>query len=195
MERIEQIDRQFTLWLNSFHCPASDAFWDFMSGIKVWIPLYVAVVILLIWRLGWKKGLVCIACIALAFFFTERINNLLKALVERTRPLHDEEMIAAGINVLQEAWGFSFPSGHACNSFGFAVSSSICLNLDKKIDWRWYTAGILIWATLVGISRFMCACHFFGDVLVGSINGILVGALFGYFAVKLSKKYSQQLSA
>lgn len=194
MERIEQIDQQITLWLNSFHCPASDAFWSFMSLIKVWIPLYTIVALLLVWRLGWKKGLVCVACIALAFFFTERINNLIKYLVGRTRPLNDPNIVAAGIHILRDAGGFSFPSGHACNCFGFAVSSLMCFKLDTKASWKWYAYAIVIWAALVGISRFMCACHFFGDVIVGSIIGIIVGYLFGILAKHICEKYNEKLT-
>ena len=85
MEGIEHIisnlvatDRAATLWLNNLGAEYSwmDPFWQFMSEIKVWFPMYALVAALLIWRLGWKKGLVAIAAVALAFFCNERINNL-----------------------------------------------------------------------------------------------------------------------
>ena len=161
-----------------------------MSEIKVWIPLYVLVVILLIWRMGWKKGLVAIACIALAFFCDERINNLIKELVGRIRPCNDPLMLSAGINVLETGGGFSFPSGHACNSFGFAFVSALCFKwIDaarmkrSKVDWvDIYNVVIITWAILVAISRVMVARHFFGDVLVGAMIGTAMGIIWACIA-------------
>lgn len=203
MERIEQIihtpgiegiDQQVSLWMNSHYCPFGDFFWSTWSGIKIWIPMYVLVAGLLIWRLGWKKGLIAIACIALAFFFNERINNLIKALVERTRPCNDPQMLALGIHVLEKGGGWSFPSGHACNSFGFAVSSALCLKMDGRRNWNWYGIAIISWAVLVGISRVMVARHFLGDVIVGAVSGTAMGILWAWIAGKIITRYSEKLS-
>ncbi|MCQ2166807.1 MAG: phosphatase PAP2 family protein [Bacteroidales bacterium] len=183
-DRLEAADRAATLWINGNCSQWSDPFWVFMSQIKIWIPLYVLVVALLIWRLGWKKGLIAVAAVALCFFCDERINNLIKMISERPRPCNDPGMIAAGIHVLEQGGGWSFPSGHACNSFGFAVSSAICLNFDKKFNWGWYTVIIIAWATLVGISRIMVACHFLGDVMVGTVIGVLMALLWARIARK-----------
>lgn len=202
-------DQAATLWLNSHFTPAGDAFWVFMSGIKVWIPMYVAVAAILIWRLGWKKGLVAIACIFLAFFLSERVNNLIKYLVERVRPCNDEGMIAAGLHILEQGGGWSFPSGHANNSFTFAIASALCMRIEmlgfgkkdtsaslrkKRVPAgvrRWpYIYGVFIvtWAVLVGISRIMVARHFLLDVVVGSLIGILLGIIFGQLAIFICKK-------
>ena len=184
MEEIVAFDQEITLWLNSHYSPFGDAFWSTMSSIKIWIPLYVAVCAILIWRLGWKKGLIAIACIALAFFFNERLNNLIKDIVERVRPCNDPRMIAAGIHILEEGGGWSFPSGHACNCFGFAFGSLLSLNnFDKKYNWTWYSVCILLWATLVGISRVMVARHFCGDVIAGALIGSAMG-IGWYFIAK-----------
>lgn len=216
MERIEQIigaveqwDRAATLFINTHLTFPGDSFWMFMSGIKVWIPLYVAVAAMLMWRLGWKRGLIAIAFIALCFFFDERVNNLIKMLVERVRPCNDEGMLAAGIRVLEEGGKWSFPSGHACNSFGFAVSSLICfraeiLGLGKKDTSfslrkkripagvrRWvalYGIMIILWAVLVGLSRIMVGRHFLLDVVTGSAIGILMGLLWGKLTLMLFSK-------
>lgn len=199
MERIEQLDRQISLWINSFHCPATDGFWVFMSEKFVWIPLYVLIAALMIWRFGWKRGLIAIACIALAFFFDERVNNLIKGIVQRVRPCNDEGMLALGIHVLETGGGWSFPSGHSCNVFGLAMSSSLCLLAPRKpmldegvikmtpaLPERWrklYTAFIFIWAALVGLSRIMVARHFFGDVIVGAALGCTIGLIWGLISV------------
>jgi len=188
MDGIEQIDQQITLWINSHYCTVGDCFWSFMSQVKIWFPLYAVVAALLVWRLGWKKGLICIACIALAFFFDERVCNLIKDIVERVRPCNNEAMLAAGLHVLEQGGGFSCPSGHACNSFGFALGSALCLKKDKKANWNRYSIVIMTWAFLVGISRIMVGRHFFGDVIIGAVIGILMALLWVYIAGILSKK-------
>lgn len=198
--RLEALDQQATLWMNSHFSPAGDAFWAFMSGVQVWIPMYVLIVGLLIWRLGWKRGLVAVACVALCFFFDERINNLIKILTMRVRPCDDAGMLAAGLHALETGGSWSFPSGHANNSFAFALASAMAfeaeiLGLGKKDTSaslrkkripagvrRWvalYGIFIVSWATLVAISRVMVGKHFLGDVIVGSVIGILMGLAFG----------------
>lgn len=185
MSDLAQLDQQISLWINSLGTGGSfDQFWIFMSEKVVWVPLYALIAVLMIWKLGWKKGLIAIAAVALAFFFNERINNLIKHLAERTRPCNDESMLAAGIRVLKHTSGFSFPSGHACNCFGLAASSVFFLKFKLNL----YGAFIFIWASLVGISRIMLANHFLGDVLVGALTGSLVGIIMAIIAKRIMAK-------
>lgn len=191
---MEELDRKLTLLLNSYHCPAMDSFWVFMSDKYVWIPLYVLIAAMLVWRLGWKRGLAAVACIALAFFFDERVNNLIKETVQRVRPCNDRGMLALGIHVLENGGGWSFPSGHACNVFGLAMSSSICLIADRTPLWgksklcrRIYTPFIFVWASLVGLSRIMVARHFFGDVITGIALGSAIGLVWGLIYLKIDR--------
>jgi len=208
---MEGIDQRITLFINSFNAPWSDPFWVFMSQIKVWFPMYALVAALLIWKLGWKRGLVMVACIALAFFFNERVNNLIKDLVERVRPCNDPDMIAAGIHILETGGGWSFPSGHACNSFGFAICSAMCLNWGVRTMLHsggqyaeresfdggklpayctLYSVFIVTWAILVGISRIMVARHFFGDVVVGASIGSAMAVLWAWIGRKICCKFN-----
>lgn len=182
---LEGIDQRASLWINSLHCGWTDPFWVFMSGINVWIPMYALIAALLLWRLGWKKGLIAIACIVACFVASEQINNLIKHLVMRVRPCNHEGMIAAGLHILETGGGWSFPSGHSNNSFAFAVSSLLCLKIDGRRTWKGYSAFILCWASLVAISRIMVARHFLGDILVGSLLGAALGLLFGFIATKI----------
>lgn len=197
---IEGLDQRITLWMNALHTDWMDPFWIFMSGIQVWIPMYVIVAAMLIWRLGWKKGLISIAAIAIAFALNEQVNNFIKAMVMRVRPCNDPNMLAMGIHVLETGGGWSFPSGHANNSWGFAIGSFLCLGIDSSIDRsssafsrenRLYTCyGIFIctWATLVAISRIMVARHFLGDVIVGGLIGSLMGWVWATLAIYICKK-------
>ncbi|MBP5172276.1 MAG: phospholipid phosphatase, partial [Bacteroidales bacterium] len=90
---LEQIDKTWTLAINSLHTPFTDRMWMFFSGRTEWIPLYVLVIILLIWRLGWKKGLVMILTTALCILCVDQFANLIKNSVMRLRPGCDPEML------------------------------------------------------------------------------------------------------
>ena len=112
-QEVHQLDQQLTLQINSWHSAFTDPIWWFFSNKWVWIPMYAAIIALLIWRLGWKKGLVAIGAALLTFGFCDQFSNLIKDAVERIRPLNDQFMIANGIHVLERGGGFSFFSAHS----------------------------------------------------------------------------------
>ena len=187
-----ELDRQLTLAINSLHCPASDAIWIFMSEIWVWFPLYALILFLIIRRLGWKKGLIFIGFIAIAFFLCERCANITKNTVQRLRPCEDPDMLAAGIRVLLPQGGkWGFFSGHSCNSFCIATGSYLALRNDKRLKYRGYAIGIYLWAALVAISRVFVAKHFLGDILVGAVVGILIAGLCSCAAKKITERQGQ----
>jgi membrane-associated phospholipid phosphatase len=75
----------------------------------------------------------------------------------------------------------SFPSGHTCAAF--CLFSFLAFVLTPRYKW----AGILFFliALLVAYSRIYLAAHFFLDVYVGSI----IGVVFTILVVLLMKKY------
>ena len=198
-----ELDRQITLWINSLGCESWDGFWLFMSNAKVWFPLYAAIMALIIWKLGWKKGLIVIASLILTVVATDQLSGLVKSFAHRLRPCYDPWMLEHGVHAVAHPHSqFGFFSSHAANTFGFAIASSIglsnCLfkrdNCHSKGDnchfegdichfersrkiyfTTVYTSLIFLWATLVSLSRVMLAAHFFGDILVGAVFGLVVG--------------------
>ena len=199
-QTIHHLDQQVTLIINSWHTPLTDPVWAFISMIPVWIPMYVAIVALLIWRLGWKKGLIMTLAALATFGFCDQSSNIVKDLVGRVRPAFDEFMLANGVNILEHGGrSFSFFSAHAANAFGMAVCTIIGLKLDTRLfpagqkpnPWgRAYVIWILVWASLVAISRIFVARHYLGDVIVGTIVGILAGYGFGLLAQYVIRKFS-----
>ena len=193
-QQVNELDQEVTLAVNSCHSPFTDPIWAFFSNKYVWIPMYVAILGLIIWKLGWKKSLFVIGAIVLAFGVGDQISNLVKHSVGRIRPLHDETMQFLGLHVLEQGGGFSFYSAHAANSFALAFCSYIGLKkgLGAKSGARWlniYAAWMLFWAFMVSISRIFVGKHYLGDVLVGIIAGCIIGIFFGWAAGKLMKKY------
>lgn len=191
-QQVHQLDQQITLTINSWHSAISDPIWAFFSDKIVWIPMYVAIIALLIWKLGWKKGLVVVAAAALTFAFCDQFSNVVKHAVGRTRPLKDEFMLANGLHVLEKGGGYSFFSAHAANAFGLACSTfaGFCAGYDKKPSWlKAYGTWMFFWAAMVSISRIFVGKHYLGDVIVGSIVGSIGGLIFGFIAYKVIKKY------
>ena len=188
-QNVHHLDQEVTLVINSWHSSVTDPIWQFFSDKIVWIPMYAAIVALLIWRLGWKKGLIAIAGVLLTFGFCDQFSNVIKYAVCRIRPVNDEFMIAQGLHILETGGGYGFFSAHAANSFGLAVSTYLGIQMDKRLKWRGYAAWIFFWAGMVAMSRVFVGKHYLGDVIVGSIVGLAAGFAFGYLAKWVCNKY------
>lgn len=188
-QQIHEMDQQLTLSLNSIHSSVTDPVMMFFSSIQVWIPMYVIVAVFLFIRLGWKKALVAIASIALTFLLCDQIANLFKDGIARLRPCHDSLMVGEGLRILEGKGGlYGFFSGHASNSFGFAVSSSMAFRNDRRLKYRGYSAWIFFWASMVSISRVFVGKHYIGDVVTGVIFGTVLGLAAGFAARAIIKR-------
>ncbi len=195
---LHKLDQGVSLEINSWASPATDVIWQFFSDIPAWIPMYVLIAAMLIWQLGWKKGLITLLAVGLTFGFCDQFSNIVKDLVGRVRPLNDAFMLENGLNILEKhSYSFSFFSAHAANAFGLATCTSVALkNLleetsdnEKKIRWHnVYAIWIFIWAPLVAISRVFVGKHYLGDVLAGSVIGVIAGYLFATLASSICKK-------
>lgn len=192
MHALEQLDRNLTLMINGWNSPFSDPIWSFISDIPVWIPLYAAIVVFLIIRLGWKKGLIVVAAALLTFGFCDQFSNLIKDLTERLRPCNDPYMLNKGLHVLESGGVYGFFSAHAANAFGLAASTYIGIRMDKRLKYRGYAVWMFTWATLVAISRVFVGKHFLGDVIIGTVVGLAAGIAFGYLARWVCKRFLQE---
>lgn len=103
------------------------------------------------------------------------LNSLLKNFFHRSRPqLHPL--------ILEN--NYSFPSGHAMNSFVFYIMLSyliFCLTENKKVSIKIAFSSIVL-VELIGLSRIYLGVHYPTDVLGGYIIGFLWmrAALFLY---------------
>ncbi len=190
-QEIHHFDQKVTLAINGWDSSFTDPIWQFFSAIPVWIPMYVLIVGCLIWRLGWKKGLIFVLAAAAAFGFCDQFSNLVKDLVGRVRPLNDAFMLENGLNVLEKgSRSFGFFSAHAANAFGLAASTFIAFRQDTRLKYRGYAAWMFSWAALVAISRVFVGKHYLGDVLVGAIVGLLAGWAFASLAKLIIRKFN-----
>ena len=209
-QEIHKFDQAVTLEINSWDSSLTNPVWQFLSDVPAWIPMYVLIVALLIWKLGWKKGLIVVLAAGLTFGFCDQFSNLIKDAVGRVRPLNDAFMLGNGLNVLEKgSTSYSFFSAHAANAFGLATCTFIALkrilglqssiSTDQRADGKkprgcmpgWlkaYGIWMFIWAALVAISRVFVGKHYLGDVLVGALVGLAAGYAFARLAAFLSQK-------
>jgi len=188
---LENIDRDLSLAINSLHCEASDYFWVLMSDRSLWIPAYAVLLGVITWRLGWKRGLLMVAAIALCIVCIDQTANFFKELFSRLRPCNDPYMTSRGVHILEgisKGHCYGFFSGHAANSAGLSIAAWLTLRQDKRMAWKGFLKGGIIWSLLVGASRVFVAKHFLGDVLVGYMMGILIAAFVTCMMAKLYDK-------
>ena len=195
-QTIHHLDQQLTLAINSWNSAVTDPIWAFLSMKLVWVPLYVAILALIIWKLGWKKGGILVLGTVLTIVFCDQFANLIKFSVARIRPLHDDFMVSNGLNILELGGGYSFFSAHAANSFGLAACTWFglknCLKdspdpVNAKIV-KWYGWFMFTWASLVAISRIFVGKHYLGDVIVGTIAGLAFGCSLGIAASIINRR-------
>jgi len=169
MNKIEQLDQQLFLFLNSLNSPFFDQVMHAISGKLIWVPLYLAILIYLGIK-NKRKFLIIILFLIIAAIISDQFSVIIKNLVQRLRPCHQPELDGFVHLFRGECGGkFSFVSSHATNSFNVALLSLLFI---RK---RWYTISIIIWAAFVGYSRIYLGVHYPGDVICGSVLGALIG--------------------
>jgi len=150
--------------LASYHTPWLDWVMWTLSAIggagAIW--LFVAAVMA-----AWQPRLRPAAWqVVLALFLTHVIvEDAIKPLVGRARPFVAERTITV-VGAYRPST-YSFPSGHAAQSFAAAVALACALPRHK--------AWLYALAALIAFSRIYIGVHFPLDVAVGTLVGLTVG--------------------
>jgi undecaprenyl-diphosphatase len=108
--------------------------------------------------------LICLVPLAM-FFLAEGSNDLLKNYFARPRPCAGLEDVRLLVRCPRS---FSLPSGHATDSFAFAISFVILSRKVLSAGWRWY---LLLLAGAIAFSRVYIGVHYPSDILFGSLLG------------------------
>ena len=102
-------------------------------------------------------------------------NIVLKNAIARPRPF----MVDSFPILINPPMGYSFPSGHSCNSF--VAATVIGMNYKR------YRTVAFVMALLIAFSRVYLYVHYPSDVIAGAA----IGAGIGYITVRLFGKYKR----
>ena len=188
LEQLLHIDTEILLAINGWHAPWADTLMWIISAKATWIPLYLLLIGLLVWRypkpamtnVKWLQKVpacvVMIVAIGLAVGAADFIaSGILKDLVARPRPTRVPEL--EGVLHLVNGYKsgqYGFVSSHAANTMAVALLFSLIWR--NKIA----TVGLMLWVAANCYSRMYLGVHYPTDILGGLIVGSLV-AVVGYW--------------
>lgn len=170
-------------WFNKIDNPVFYYFFNLISQFGGSVVVLIIMTIVY-WCINKEKGVK----IAFISTFTILLNGILKGFVSAKRPFQYEnkEYLEQSKNysfLSDGASGTSFPSGHSQNSV--ALFSAIIKFFKEK---KWVVISSTILAILIPISRLYLGVHFPGDVLVGSLLGLITAIVGGWIIDKFYHK-------
>lgn len=170
------VDTNVFLFINRMHNTFFDYFMSAYSGKWEWIPMYAAILYVMMRNFSWKVTLMCIIAVALTITFADQVcATVMRPFFERMRPSNLNNPLSEMVHIVNDHRGgrYGFPSCHAANTFGLAF---FVFFLFRQ---KWLTCYMMAWAFLTCYSRVYLGVHYPGDLLVGTIVG-LVGAYLVY---------------
>ena len=182
LERLIHIDTEILLAINACHAPWADTLMWIISAKTTWIPLYLLLIVLLVYRyrqpapttVKWLQKvpacvvmiLTIVAAVGLADFIA---SGILKDWVARPRPSRVPELEGVVHLVNDYKSGrYGFVRSHAANTMACGLLFSLIWR--KKIT----TISLMLWVAANCYSRMYLGVHYPLDILGGLIVGALV---------------------
>ena len=193
LEQLLHIDTEILLAINGWHAPWADTLMWIVSAKATWIPLYLLLIGLLVWRyrkpamtsVKWLQRVpacvVMIVVIGLAVGAADFIaSGILKDLVARPRPTRVPELesVLHLVNGYRSGQ-YGFVSSHAANTMVVALLFSLIWR--NKIA----TVGLMLWVAANCYSRMYLGVHYPTDIL----GGLMVGALVAVVVYAMLVRY------
>lgn len=195
---MKNLDKDLFLSFNQSGSESWDFFWTLLTDKYLAIPVFALLLLIVLLKYKFKTafvvGVFMVALIGVTYVF----SSVVKSTVQRPRPcsinspIKDEvRIVSDGVfgnlttSNVEKCEKFSFFSSHAAVSFALALFFGLIL---AKIASVWLFA-LIIWATLVSISRIYLGFHYPSDILVGAIVGGVFGFAF-YRLILFGQKYT-----
>lgn len=163
-----------TVWTN----PLLDSIYPWYREANAWVPLYLFLIVFAIMNFK-EKALPWILFAVLTATLTDQLSSsVIKKLIERPRPCREELLMGQVRLILNTcSGGYSFPSSHATNHFGFAMFLFLTLRPIMK-KWAYV---FFIWAATIAYGQVYVGVHYPLDILAGALLGCLIGYLTGIY--------------
>ncbi|MBQ2126164.1 MAG: phosphatase PAP2 family protein, partial [Bacteroidaceae bacterium] len=181
---IIDFDKSLLLAING----SNSIFWDgcmkIYTTISIWIPLMLILLYILVKNNSFKDFLLLLLFVAAVVGLTDTISSgICKPFFERWRPTHDPELMYL-VDVVDGIRGkdYGFTSSHAANSFG--IATFLILLVRNRV----LTISLIFWASMNAFTRMYLGVHYPGDIIGGTIVGILSGILMYRLYIYLCKK-------
>ncbi len=150
-------------FFESIRTPWLDAFFSIITHFGEETAFVLACFILL-WCVNKRDGYYLLT----VSFFGLLINQFLKIFCRIPRPWLRDESLTVVPSAVDEAVGYSFPSGHSQISVGtFGLTSRVCRSIAVKVI-------SIILCVLVPLSRLYLGVHTLSDVLTSVVIALLL---------------------
>lgn len=165
------MDTTLTLFVNGSENLYLDSVAMFATKAWTWVPLYIAMLYVIIREHTFRQFLLVTVCLIAAVAIADSVSSsIVKPLVGRFRPTH-EPSIMHNVDVVAGYRGgsYGFFSSHAANTFAIATYLSLLFRH------RATTLALYFWALLNCWTRIYLGVHYAGDVAAGIAFGTLTG--------------------
>jgi undecaprenyl-diphosphatase len=186
---LKELDTKIFLYLNSHYHDSISPFMLWATGDKAWIPFYVIIILLLIWRFR-AKSIAFFVVIALTITTADQFaSSFMKPTIQRLRPCY-EPSLAGKVHLVTASCGgkYGFISSHAANTFALATLLSLLVIKTAQRNAKKISLFMFSWAVLVSYTRIYVGVHYPADVLCGALAGTFIAwilfLLYAKFAVK-----------
>ncbi len=195
---MKQLDTELFLYFNQYGSEKWDLIWTLLTDKYLALPLFGLLLLFILFKYAFKSAFIVGVVMVGLIGTTDLFATIVKKSVDRPRPCsvrspiqHEVRVVSDGVfgNLTlkneEKCEKLSFFSSHAAVSFALALFFGLLLKMRSPF-WLY---GLLIWATLVSISRIYLGFHYPSDILVGAIVGALFGWLFYVILQKVALHY------
>lgn len=167
------MDQHITLFFNGSHSLYLDGIAWNATQTWVWLPLFLVILYTLFREHDLRHFVFLIALLLVCVLIADQVaSSLFKPWIARWRPTHNP-YIAQWVDIVNGYRGglYGFFSSHAANTATLATFLALLFR-NHRTTFTLYT-----WVLLNCWTRIYLGVHYFGDLLVGFLFGILIGTL------------------
>ena len=170
-------DTQIFLAINGLHNDYWDNFMQMFSGRFIWLPFYLSIAYVMFRCFPWRVNVTCLIVLALLITINDQMSgSLIRSFVGRLRPANTDNPISPLVHIVDGYRGgrYGFPSAHSANCWGLAFFIYYVFRRHLL------TTTLMAWAFITCWSRMYLGVHYFGDIIVGMLVGVVTASLVYY---------------